>query len=43
MLSWIVAKDGEEVEVLNAIFASAFNRKTGCPQTPQLDDREQNE
>lgn len=46
MLSWIVAMDGEEVEVLNAVFYSAFNSKTGCPQgtqTPELNDREQNE
>lgn len=44
MLSWIVAMDGEEV--LNAVFYSAFNSKTGCPQgtqTPELNDREQNE
>lgn len=44
VLSWIVAKDEEEVEILNAIFDSAFNSKTGCSQgtqTPELDDREQ--
>lgn len=46
MLSWIVTMDGEEVEVLNAVFYSAFNSKTGCPQgtqTPELNDWEQNE
>lgn len=46
MLSWIVAKDEEEVEILNAIFDSAFNSKTCCSQgtqTPELDDEEQNE
>lgn len=46
MLSWIVAKGEEEVEVINAIFDSAFNSKIGCSQgiqTPELDNREQNE
>lgn len=35
MLSWIVAKDEEEVKVLNAIFDSAFNSKTSCSQGTQ--------
>lgn len=34
MLSWIVAKDEEEVEVLNAIFVSAFNSKTSWYSDP---------